>query len=98
MYAVREMNDVVPQEVIGRISSILAAIVRADPAQITPTTSLIADLDIDSVTMVKVVVAVEDHFGAIIPDEEWSRFSTVGDLVTYLNRIRVITPEWSTQP
>lgn len=60
--------------------------------------SFASDLCMDSLTMVKLVVAVEDCVGAIIPDEQWSRFVTIGDLIAYLDRISVITPDWSTQP
>jgi acyl carrier protein len=42
------------------------------------------DLGIDSLTLVEIVVAVEDRFGLVIPDDDWSRFRKVGDLVTYL--------------
>ena len=50
------------------------------------------DLDIDSMTMLEVVVALEDRFGLLIPDDEWSRFSTVGDLVAHLERAGVVAP------
>ena len=46
----------------------------------TPETSFADDLDIDSMTMLEVIVALEDRFGLLIPDDEWSRFSTVADL------------------
>ena len=39
-------------------------------------------------TMVDVVVAAEDRFGLVIPDDAWPRFSTVGDPVAHLERAR----------
>jgi acyl carrier protein len=84
--------DMLEDEVLHEISAIVASIARVDPAQITPAKSFVNDLAIDSITMVKVVVAVEDRFGALIPDDEWSRFSTVGDLVAHLAQIGVVTP------
>lgn len=79
-------------DALREISAILAPTLRVDPAQITLDKSFGDDLDLDSMTMVKVVVMIEDHFNALIPDEEWSRFSTVGDLVTYLEHIDVVAP------
>ena len=77
-------------EVVREIATILVSIARVDPTQVMLEKSFANDLGIDSITMVKVVVAVEDRFGAIIPDEEWSRFSTVGDLVVHLEQIGVV--------
>jgi acyl carrier protein len=88
----------VSHEVLQEIRAILVDIAKVDPAQVTPAKSLVADLAIDSVTMVKIVVAVEDRFGAIVPDEEWSQFSTVGDLVAHLERTGGIAPAGPARP
>lgn len=42
------------------------------------------DLDIDSITMMTVVVKAEEKFGVTIPDEEVKNLKTVGDAVTYI--------------
>src|SRR5438132_2654817 len=44
------------------------------------------DLGIDSLTLVEVVVAAEDRFGLVIADDEWSRFTTVGDIIAHIER------------
>jgi len=88
----------VSQEVLDRIRPVLAAAANINAQQVTPAMSLATDLGIDSLTMVKLVVAVEDRFGTIIPDQQWAQFSTVSDLVDHLERISAITPEWSSQP
>jgi len=41
-------------------------------------------------TMLEVIVALEDQFGLLIPDDEWSRFVTVGDLAAHLQRAGVV--------
>jgi acyl carrier protein len=87
-----EAVDMLQDEVVREITTILVSIARVDPTQVMLDKSFANDLGIDSITMVKVVVAIEDRFGAIIPDEEWSRFSTVGDLVVHLEQIGVVTP------
>ena len=42
------------------------------------------DLDVDSLSMVEVVVAAEEKFGVKIPDEEVTKMTTVGDAVNYI--------------
>ena len=44
------------------------------------------DLGIDSLGLVDVIVAFEDRFGLVIPDDDWTRFTTVGDAITHLQR------------
>ena len=65
-------------DVLRELSTILSTVTGVDPGEVTPQTSFTDDLDIDSMTMVEVIVAAEDRYGLLIPDDEWSRFSTVG--------------------
>jgi acyl carrier protein len=44
------------------------------------------DLDVDSLSMVEVAMAVEEKFGASIPDEELSNLKTVGDAVSFIEK------------
>jgi acyl carrier protein len=46
------------------------------------------DLDVDSLSMVEVVVAAEEQFGVKIPDEEVKNLKTVGDAVAYIEANR----------
>ena len=42
------------------------------------------DLDVDSLSMVEVVVAAEERFGVKIPDDDVKDLGTVGDAVNYI--------------
>jgi acyl carrier protein len=42
------------------------------------------DLDIDSISMMTIVVNCEDKFGVKIPDEEVKNLETVGDAVNFI--------------
>ncbi|MFE5794786.1 acyl carrier protein [Streptomyces sp. NPDC056503] len=42
------------------------------------------DLDVDSLSMVEVVVAAEERFDVKIPDEDVKELKTVGDAVSYI--------------
>lgn len=44
------------------------------------------DLDVDSLSMVEVVVAAEERFGVQIPDDDVKGLKTVGDAVAYIER------------
>ncbi|WP_435771741.1 acyl carrier protein [Nocardioides sp. SYSU DS0651] len=46
------------------------------------------DLDVDSLSMVEVVVEAEEKFGVTIPDDEVKNLKTVGDAVSYIERNR----------
>jgi len=46
----------------------------------------VADLDVDSLSMVEIVVAAEEKFGVRIPDEEVKNLKTVGDAVSYIEK------------
>jgi acyl carrier protein len=52
---------------------------------ITPEKSFVDDLDIDSLSMVEVVMACEDKFGVSIPDGEVKNLKTVGDAVAFID-------------
>lgn len=56
----------------------------ADTAAITPKSALILDLHIDSVTLLMLVIAIEDEFGIRFDNLEQSAFNTVGDVVDYI--------------
>ena len=42
------------------------------------------DLDIDSISMMTIVVNAEEKFGVKIPDDEVKNLKTVGDAVTFI--------------
>ena len=48
--------------------------------------SFVDDLDVDSLSMVEVVVAAEEKFDVKIPDDEVKNLKTVGDAVAYIER------------
>ena len=77
------------ENVLDEVKSVFASVAKIDSSRITPETSLVDDLDVDSLTLIEVVVALEDRFDVLIPDDEWQRFSTVGDLVGHLEGVGV---------
>ena len=48
--------------------------------------SFVDDLDVDSLSMVEVVVAAEEKFDVRIPDDQVKNLKTVGDAVAFIER------------
>jgi acyl carrier protein len=82
----------VQDEILDDIRTVLSSVAGVDPADVVPEKSFTGDLGIDSVTMLEAVVALEDRFGLLIADDDWPQLSTVGDLVSHLERAGVGTP------
>jgi acyl carrier protein len=66
-------------EIVNEIAGIPAEDIQLDK-------SFTEDLDVDSLSMVEVVVAAEEKFGITIPDDEVKNLKTVGDAVAYIER------------
>jgi acyl carrier protein len=55
-------------------------------SDVTPEADLVEDLDIDSLTMVEIIVSAQDKFGIEIPDADLKDLRTVQDVVDYVQR------------
>ena len=71
-------------DVLAGLAEVLDEVAGTPADQVVPGASFDKDLDIDSLTMVEVVVACEERFGVRIPDEALEQMSTVGDAVAYI--------------
>ena len=49
-------------------------------------TSLMNDIDADSLDAVEIIMAIEEEFEIKIPDEEAEKFLTVRDIVEFLEK------------
>ena len=50
-------------------------------------TSLMSDIEADSLDAVEIIMAIEDEFEIEIPDEEAEKFVTIKDIVDYLENV-----------
>ncbi len=66
-------------DIVNEVAGIPAEEVQLDK-------SFIDDLDVDSLSMVEVVVAAEEKFGVTIPDDEVKNLTTVADAVTFIEK------------
>jgi acyl carrier protein len=66
-------------EIVNEVTGIPADDVQLDK-------SFTDDLDVDSLSMVEVVVAAEEKFDVRIPDDAVKDLKTVGDAVAYIEK------------
>lgn len=55
-----------------------------DISEINKNTSLINDLEADSLDAVEIIMEIEDEFGIEIPDDEAEKFKNIGNIVDYV--------------
>ena len=73
-------------EITAGLSEILEEVAGVNPGDVAEDKSFTDDLDVDSLSMVEVVVAAEERFGVKIPDDEVQNLKTVGDAVSFIEK------------
>jgi acyl carrier protein len=73
-------------EITAGLAEILEEVAGVNPDDVAEGKSFTDDLDVDSLSMVEVVVAAEEKFGVKIPDDEVQNLKTVGDAVSYIQK------------
>ncbi len=68
-----------------QIYATLGDYLRRDPTDLHPEDSLRDDLGLDSLQTIELVYEVESAFDIQIPDEDFGRLRTIGDVVIYLH-------------
>ena len=72
------------QEILAGLAEIVNEETGLEPEEVQMDKSFTDDLDIDSLSMMTIVVNAEDKFGVRIPDDDVKGLSTVGDAVSYI--------------
>ncbi|MER8000600.1 MULTISPECIES: acyl carrier protein [unclassified Streptomyces] len=72
------------EEVLAGIAEIVHEIAGIPTADVEPAKSFVDELDVDSLSMVEVIVAAEERFGVTIPDDDARNLKTVGDAVDFI--------------
>ncbi len=72
------------EEILAGLAEILEEVAGVDPSAVDAGKSFTDDLDVDSLSMVEVVVAAEERFGVKIPDDKVQGLKTVGDAVDFI--------------
>ena len=74
------------QEILAGLAEIINEITGRPAASVVPSASFTDDLDIDSLSMMTIVVNAEEKFGVRIPDDDVKGLRTVGDAVSYITK------------
>ncbi len=72
------------EEIRAGLAEIVNDVAGTPASEVQLNKSFIDDLDLDSLSMVEVVVAAEERFGVKIPDDEVANLKTVADAVNYI--------------
>ncbi len=67
-----------------KIREIIVEQLGVDESAVNLETSLMKDLEADSLDAVEIIMAIEDEFEIEVPDEEAEKFQNVGDIVKYV--------------
>ncbi|MBB6217810.1 acyl carrier protein [Anaerosolibacter carboniphilus] len=71
--------------VFDKVVEIIAEQLGLDSTEdITLETSLMKDLEADSLDAVEIIMALEDEFSVEIPDEDAEKFKNIGDIAKYI--------------
>ncbi len=68
-------------EIQEKLTSVLVDDLKIDREKITLDATFEEDLEVDSLGVVELLMALEDNFGVKIPDEEAENIATVGQAV-----------------
>ena len=72
------------QEILSGLAEIVNEETGIETDQVVSDKSFTDDLDIDSLSMMTIVVNAEEKFGVRIPDDDVKNLKTVGDAVSYI--------------
>ena len=71
-------------EIADKVKSIVAEQLGVKADEVKDGAKFIDDLGADSLDTVELVMALEEEFGAEIPDEDAEKLSTVGEAIAYI--------------
>lgn len=80
------------QEILAKLVAIIGDMVSIPIDEITPDKSLSRDLEVDSLSMVEIMVFIQDEFGCEITDEAMKKLVTLGDVVDFIEQQVAKTP------
>ncbi|MET8653916.1 meromycolate extension acyl carrier protein AcpM [Nocardia aurea] len=81
------------EEIVAGIAEIVEEVTGIDAAEVVTEKSFIDDLEIDSLSLVEIAVQLEDRYEVKIPDEDLSSLRTVGDAVSYVQKMEAERPQ-----
>lgn len=69
---------------LEKVKEIIEEKLNLEGADITAETRFKEDLEVDSLDLFELVMALEEEFGTEIPTEELTKLTTVGSVISYI--------------
>lgn len=73
-------------EIAGKVKNIIVEQLGVNAEEVKEESSFIDDLGADSLDTVELVMALEEEFGAEIPDEDAEKLRSVGEAINYIEQ------------
>lgn len=70
--------------IIERVKKIVAEQLNVPEEQVTEAASFVEDLGADSLDTVELVMALEEEFDTVIPDQDAEKITTVNQAISYI--------------
>jgi acyl carrier protein len=83
------MNKTLTEQDIAEIQNILMQQLDISREQLTEDAAIMSDLGADSLDVVEISMNLEERFNLTIPDEQWERVKTVGELYAAMSELLV---------
>jgi acyl carrier protein len=80
--------EMTEHEVLAGFAAIVEEFTGVSASNVTPEANLVDELEIDSLSMVEIIAAVQDEFGVEIPDEHLRDLKSARDVVDYVRQRR----------
>ncbi|MFO8034748.1 MAG: acyl carrier protein [Candidatus Bipolaricaulota bacterium] len=74
-------------EIGDRVREIIAEQLLVELDEVTDEASFVEDLGADSLDTVELIMEFEDEFGVEIPDEDAEKVQTVGESISYIEKM-----------
>ena len=71
-------------EIEAKVKKIISEQLGVPEADVKPEASFVNDLGADSLDTVELVMALEEEFGVVIPDEDAEKIATVQNAIDYV--------------
>ncbi|MBQ9023427.1 MAG: acyl carrier protein [Eubacterium sp.] len=69
-----------------RVKEIIVDTLNLEAEKLTPDADLIKDLEVDSIDVVELVMALEEEYDIEIPDEDVENLTTLGKISAYIDQ------------
>jgi len=73
-------------EIEEKVKNIIVEQLGVSEDQVKPEAKFVEDLGADSLDTVELVMAFEEEFDITVPDEEAEKLTSVGDVITYIDK------------